>query len=75
VTCREFIAFLDDYQAGALDAERRSVFEHHLAECPPCVAYLQTYRKAVDLCKEAQNEPPKDAPADLLKAILAARKK
>ncbi len=75
MTCREFIEFLDDYHAGALSAERRVVFEHHLAECPPCVAYLETYRRTVDLCKESEAGPPKDVPADLLKAILAARRK
>ena len=42
MTCRDIIEFLADYAAGTVTAEERTIFEAHLAICPPCVAYLRT---------------------------------
>ena len=53
MTCREFVEFLLDYDAGELSAEQLAIFEAHMGECPPCVAYLDTYRDAVRLGKAA----------------------
>ena len=79
MTCRDFIEFLMDYLSGQLPAEERSVFEEHLAICPPCVAYLKTYQEAVKLGKAAFAEPdeplPEEVPEALVKAILSARAK
>ena len=75
--CREVIAFLADYLAGELPADERAEFEAHLAECPWCVAYIQTYQEAVRMGKaalEATDEPAAGrAPEELIQAILAAR--
>ena len=49
----------------------------HLAECPWCVAYLQTYQEAIRLGKgvfaHEEKEVPADVPEELIEAILAAR--
>jgi anti-sigma factor RsiW len=78
VTCRDFVQFLDDYLAGALSAEKAAGFDQHLAACPPCVNYLNTYRDTIRLGKAAlrpSSEPlPEDVPEDLVRAILKARK-
>jgi anti-sigma factor RsiW len=78
MTCREFIEFLIDYFEGALSAAERARFEEHLAECPACLAYLDNYRTAVQLCQQAYRAE-RDAcaamPDELVRAILAARKK
>ena len=79
LTCREFVTFLDDYLAGALDRERVAAFNEHLANCPACVAYMNSYRESVRLGRAAlapTDEPtPADVPEGLLRAILAARDK
>jgi len=79
VTCREFTEFLMDYHSGELPAEERAYFEAHLAECPDCVAYLQTYEMTIMLGKAACSHPddpvPAAAPEDLVRAILAARRR
>jgi anti-sigma factor RsiW len=50
VTCKEFIEdFLAEYVDGALGPEAIAELEAHLARCPACVAYLNTYRKTRDV--------------------------
>jgi anti-sigma factor RsiW len=78
VTCRELVAFLDDYLAGVLPEAKRDEFNFHLSSCPPCVSYMQSYVEAARLGKAAlaaTDEPAADVPEDLVQAILAARKK
>ncbi len=45
--CEQFVELVTDYLEGALEAERRVVFEWHLAFCEPCVDYMSQYRSAV----------------------------
>jgi anti-sigma factor RsiW len=78
MNCREFTEFLHEYLFGNLPAAERSEFEGHLAECPWCVAYLDSYRKTILLGKAAfadsgEDSPPADAPEELIQAILHAR--
>jgi anti-sigma factor RsiW len=79
ITCREFVEFLDDYVDGKLQGERLAEFNNHLAGCPPCVTYMQTYREATKLVKAALAHPekpvPDSVPAGLVEAILAARRR
>jgi anti-sigma factor RsiW len=78
MNCREFTEFLHEYLFGNLPAQERLEFEKHLAECPWCVAYLDSYRKTLQLEKAAfaaddEASPPADAPEELVQAILRAR--
>jgi len=79
MTCKEFIDFLDDYSKGNQPAPVRAEFERHLSACPSCVDYLKTYTSSIQLAQAAA-EPnllstvPKDAPEELIQAILAARR-
>ncbi len=50
LTCREVILeYLDEYVDGTLAPEMFEDFERHLAICPPCVAYLNTYKRTREL--------------------------
>jgi anti-sigma factor RsiW len=78
VNCREFTEFLHEYLFGNLSAEERAEFDKHLAECPWCVAYLDSYQKTIQLeqaafSAPADAPPPADAPEELIQAILRAR--
>jgi anti-sigma factor RsiW len=78
MNCREFTEFLHEYLTGKLPAEERSEFDKHLAECPWCVAYLDSYQKTIRLEQAAFSAsegapPPADAPEELIQAILRAR--
>jgi anti-sigma factor RsiW len=79
VTCRDFVEFLSEYLSGELAAAERAEFEAHVADCPACVAYLDSYRKTIELLKTACAHPedqiPDEVPEELVRAILAARTK
>ena len=79
MTCRELVEFLMEYLDGLLAEPERMCFEEHLGECPDCVAYLATYREAIRLGKEActagNDSIPTDVPEELVRAILAARRR
>ncbi len=76
MTCRELHDFLAAYLERELPPEQLAEFERHMRLCPPCVRYLATYRKTIEMCRAAQ-EPPEHEPIpeELVRAILAARSK
>jgi len=78
VTCRKFVEFLMDYLEGGLSDSQRDEFDAHLAACTACVAYMNTYAHTIELGKAAFRDPdaavPDDVPADLVAAILQARR-
>jgi anti-sigma factor RsiW len=72
------VDFLDDYLAGALTADEHGCFESHLAVCPDCVAYVDSYRATMRLGREAfrgEDGEVADAPRALVEAILEARRR
>lgn len=80
ITCREFVDFLDRYVEGELTSEERETFERHIADCPPCGDYLDSYRMTIGLCREAFAIPDDpvsapEIPEDLIRAILEAKKR
>jgi anti-sigma factor RsiW len=76
VNCRDFVEFLSEYFSDELTAAERAEFEAHLAECPDCVAYLDTYQQTIQLIKAATSHPesqvPGGVPEKLVRAVLAA---
>jgi anti-sigma factor RsiW len=78
MNCREFTEFLHEYLSGNLPEHERVEFDKHLAECPWCVAYLDSYQKTIELGKAAYSPAADDslhaaAPEELIQAILRAR--
>ena len=77
MTCRELVDFLGQYLDNELPENSRSVFEEHLGFCPPCQAYLDTYRETIRVsqlvCSDPEGPVPEDVPEQLVAAILAAR--
>jgi len=45
MNCRELIAVILEYLEGEMAPADVEEFEKHLEKCPPCRAYLATYRK------------------------------
>src|SRR5260370_40738021 len=78
ITCRELIEFLDLYLDGELPANRRAEFDRHLAGCASCVHYIETFKTAIALGRNAWTEPEapvrEEVPEELVSAILAARR-
>lgn len=78
ITCREVLDFVMAYLDGELTPEQKHEFERHLAVCPSCVNYLETYKATVRLGKQAMHNPDEPAtgnvPEGLIKAIREARR-
>lgn len=76
ITCQQLIDFLDEYVSGAMDAPRRKTLDEHIAVCPDCVNYVDSYRKTIELGKAAlsrvDSPAPADVPVGLVKAVLSA---
>jgi hypothetical protein len=45
------VALIGRYISSALSRKQRAVFEHHLAACRDCIAFLETYKKTVELTR------------------------
>jgi len=78
ITCRELIEFLHLYLDQELPPDRRAEFDRHLAVCDSCVHYIETYKTASALGRNAWTDPEapvgEDVPEELVTAILAARR-
>jgi anti-sigma factor RsiW len=78
MNCREFVDFLMSYLDGELDETVRAVFDAHLGGCRACRAYMDDYVKTIELersaCADAEGPVPEDVPAELVRAILEARR-
>jgi anti-sigma factor RsiW len=67
-----------DYLDGTLTPEQRHEVDRHLAVCPSCVEYIKGYQEAVKLGKtvlRTTDDAAEGVPEDLIKAVLAARKR
>jgi anti-sigma factor RsiW len=75
ITCRQLIDFLGDYVEGELPPPDRHELERHLAVCPSCVAYLDSYVKTQKLGRAALRDEAgaTQVPEDLVRRILLAR--
>lgn len=78
ITCRELIDFIAGYLEGGLTEQESGDFQRHLARCPSCRAYLATYEKTIRAGKGAMrydDAAGEEAPEELIRAILASRKR
>jgi hypothetical protein len=71
VTCRELVELLIDFVSDDLPAEHRERLEQHLRRCPPCEAYLASYRMTIRLTRQLPCEP---LPPELEARLRAALK-
>ena len=60
MVCKELTDVLCDYLEGTLDSETHKELEEHFNDCPPCTAFLSTYKKTSNLCRQCigQTEIP-----------------
>lgn len=70
MNCRELAELLLDFLDGELTEEFRARVCHHLAECPPCVIYMETYQITVTLSRQLSTPPLPEALAQRLQTLL-----
>ena len=75
ICCKECIELLHDYLEGELNPEINASLEEHLADCPPCVAFVNTYKSVTRLCKTTlQSKDIPDAVKSRLKEFVDKNK-
>jgi len=79
LTCEELDQFVVDYLDRKLSSWQRFKFCFHILLCPKCRAFLDGYKKTVEIEKltaiSLERPAVEEAPEDLIRAILAARPK
>ena len=73
MTCQDAIALLSDYLEMTLGADTIAELERHLAECAPCVAYLNTFLATRRMAAAAARVEMPDEMKARLRSFLLAR--
>jgi anti-sigma factor RsiW len=69
VSCQKLILeCLGAYEDGSMPEPDRSDLRRHLERCPPCLAFLNTYRATGRTLKMLK---PREIPCDLARAVIA----
>lgn len=51
ICCKECLELLCDYLDGELDSKVSASLEEHFEDCPPCIAFINTYKSTTHLCR------------------------
>ena len=79
--CREVFEMLSEYLDGELPADTCAHIEQHIADCPPCVEFVESLRRSVSVYRNyrpSENPPPlspeaKERLAKAYRQMLARR--
>ncbi|HET7342076.1 MAG TPA: anti-sigma factor [Methylomirabilota bacterium] len=71
IECRQIADLLGDYLDGSLPTHLRQLIDFHIDGCPPCVAFVNTYRGTVDATRKLADV---QIPPELKKRLLAVLK-
>ncbi len=76
IGCDNLEKFIIDFLDDDLPTKTKLSFLQHIEECEHCDAYLQAYRKTIDISKavfaEGESAYKNKMPEELMDAILAA---
>ncbi len=65
-TCQHIADFILDYLTGELHPDTAAEFEEHLGICQDCVAFMNTYKKTVEVTRSL---PCEDIPPEMEKRV------
>jgi anti-sigma factor (TIGR02949 family) len=68
IECREIAQLLGEYLDGTLPSHTRELLEFHIDGCPPCVAFVNTYRGTIAVTRTLPAAP---MPTELKKRLLS----
>ena len=52
ICCKECLDLLADYLDEELDSNTAQSLEEHFQDCPPCIAFLNTYKSTTKICRD-----------------------
>jgi RNA polymerase sigma-70 factor (ECF subfamily) len=70
--CRQLFELLSEFIDGQIDDDRCAEIRTHLADCPPCDAFLNTLRKTVEVCQKLPCHSLPEETRQELKQMLQA---
>jgi anti-sigma factor RsiW len=73
VTCKEFLAQLDDLIDGSASAEMRAELQAHIGRCNHCEVVLNTTKKTIEIYRSNEIYELPTALSDRLHAAIMAR--
>jgi hypothetical protein len=71
IECRQIAELLGDYLEGTLPRHTHELIDFHIDGCPPCVAFINTYRGTIDAARKLSDV---EMPPELKKRLLAVLK-
>ena len=69
LACASGVDLIMDYLEGLLAPDLRAAVEEHVAGCPRCVAFLESYRATPEILRRATAAA---LPADLAESLVAS---
>jgi len=73
IACMSGVELLMDYLEGVLPADVHAALEAHVAGCPRCAAFVESYRATPRILRDATATPLPDHVEASLKAFLRGR--
>jgi anti-sigma factor RsiW len=70
LTCQELVEVVTDYLEGDLPADRRLLFEEHIAWCDWCQTYVEQMRETIRLTGALREEDIEPEARDRLLALF-----
>ena len=71
IECRQIAELHGDYLEGTLPPHTRELIDFHIDGCPPCVAFVNTYRGTIDAARKLGDV---EIPSELKKRLLTVLK-
>ena len=76
ISCKDSVDLLVELLDGELPAEEERRLLAHIDACPPCVAFVKTYKATTGLCRRAlAKKMPQELSAKLTDFLRANIKK
>jgi anti-sigma factor RsiW len=74
--CKEIFALLSQYLDRELPDDVCQHLESHISDCPPCVEFVESLKKSVELCRSCKSmDTPAPLPAADREKLFAAYQK
>ncbi|HXI54537.1 MAG TPA: zf-HC2 domain-containing protein [Polyangia bacterium] len=74
INCQQLIDFCFDYIEGDLPNDEQALFRRHLAQCPDCVNFFETYRRTPEVSREALATQIPATVRDAVRSFLRTRR-
>ncbi len=74
--CKEIFAMLSQYLDRELPGDLCDQIGHHIDGCPPCVEFVKSLEKTVELCRDAKfSDRPSPLGDEAMERLKAAFRK